>query len=120
MAIISSALYDSIMHSVRHYQMRLRESRSTVTRRELSGYHKFLEYTAIGWIRPDLLPHSFRLSNLKSNWFEFFDSISYGQSEAGNYKVTAGAFQNYDRLEDYTKSGLSTLRVRIQTGDNTQ
>ena len=117
-AIVSSVLFDYIMRSVRHYQMRLRESRSTVHRQELTTYHRFLEYTAIGWIRPDLLPPSFTLGGLKSEWFDFFQSISYGNSEVGNYKVAAGAFQNYSRLEEYTKSGLSSLRNRISRGDS--
>ena len=115
-AIISPALYERIMGSIHDYQMELRENRKAVSYEELRGYHKFLEYGAIGWMRPDLLPTSFRVQNLKRDWFDFFDSISYGKSEVGNYKVTAGAFKSHAHLERYILSGLRSLRTKIQVG----
>lgn len=113
-AIISATLYDRIMSSIHDYQMELRENRKAVSEDELKRYHKFLEYGAIGWMRPDLLPTSFRVSRLKRDWFDFFDSISHGRSEVGNYKVTAGAFKSYAHLERYTLSGLRSLRSKLQ------
>ena len=113
-AIISSELYDKIMSYIHSYQMELHENRKAVSERELEKYHKFLEYGAIGWMRPDLLPTSFRIKEIKSDWFDFFDSISYGKSEAGNYKVTAGAFKSYAHLEKYTLSGLRSIRTKNQ------
>jgi hypothetical protein len=115
-ALISASLYDRIMSSIHDYQMELRENRKAVTYDEIKGYHKFLEYGAIGWMRPDLLPSSFRVNQLKQDWFAFFDSISYGRSEVGNYKVTAGAFKSYGHLERYTLSGLCSLRTKLQVG----
>jgi hypothetical protein len=115
-AIISSALYDQIMLSIHDYQMELRENRKAVTQDEIKSYHKFLEYGAIGWMRPDLLPTSFRVEELKQEWFAFFDSISHGRSEVGNYKVTAGAFKSYSHLERYVLSGLRSLRTKLQVG----
>jgi predicted nucleotidyltransferase len=115
-AIISAQLYDRIMSFIHDYQMELRENRKAVSFDELKGYHKFLEYGAIGWMRPDLLPTSFRVNELKSDWFDFFDSISHGKSEVGNYKVTAGAFKSYLHLERYTLSGLRSLRIKLQVG----
>jgi hypothetical protein len=115
-ALISASLYDRIMSSIHDYQMELRENRKAVTYDEIKGYHKFLEYGAIGWMRPDLLPSSFRVNQLKQDWFAFFDSISYGRSEVGNYKVTAGAFKSYGHLERYTLSGLRSLRTKLQVG----
>jgi hypothetical protein len=73
-------------------------------------YHNFLEYTAIGWIRPDKLPYSFRITELKKDWFEFFNSISYGNSEIGDYKVSGGVFKTYDYFERYIYSGLIQLK----------
>ena len=67
-------------------------------------------------MRPDLLPTSFRIRELKNDWFDFFDSISHGRSEVGNYKVTAGAFKSYEHLERYTLSGLRSLRTKLQVG----
>jgi hypothetical protein len=115
-AIISAELYDRVMSSIHKYQMELRDNRKAVSSEELRGYHKFLEYGAIGWMRPDLLPTSFRINQLKSDWFDFFDSISNGKSKVGNYKVTAGAFKSYFHLEQYTLSGLSSLRTKLQVG----
>lgn len=115
-AIISAALYDRVMSSIHNYQMELRENRKAVSFDELRGYHRFLEYGAIGWMRPDLLPTSFRVNQLKREWFDFFDSISNGKSKVGNYKVTAGAFKSYFHLEQYTLSGLSSLRTKLQVG----
>jgi hypothetical protein len=94
--------------------MQLRENRKAVSESEINQYHKFLEYGAIGWMRPDLLPTSFRGIELKRDWFDFFDSISNGKSEVGNYKVTAGVFKTYAHLENYTLSGLRSLRTKLQ------
>lgn len=115
-AIVSESLYDKIMMSIHGYQMELRENRKAVTAHELERYHRFLEYGAIGWMRPDLLPTSFRVIELKQDWFDFFDSISHGKSEVGNYKVSAGAFKSYYHLEAYILSGLRSLRVKVQVG----
>ena len=116
-AIVSAELYDRIMDSIHEYQMELRNNRKAVSYNELNGYHKFLEYGAIGWMRPDLLPTSFRVQELKDEWFKFFESISYGNSEVVNYKVTAGAFKSYSHLENYTLSGLRSLRTKVQLGE---
>jgi len=112
-AIVSSQLFDEIMESIREYQMQLRESRLAVSEWEIRKYHKFLEYGAIGWMRPDHLPHSFLVKRLKDDWFDFFTSISYGKSEVGNYKVNAGVFKTYKHLEQYTLSGIRALKIAL-------
>jgi predicted nucleotidyltransferase len=117
-AIISPTLYEKIMSYIHEYQMELRENRRAVSTYELERYHKFLEYGAIGWMRPDLLPTSFRVKEIKTDWFDFFDSISHGKSEVGNYKVTAGAFKSYTHLEKYTLSDLRSIRSKIQLVKN--
>lgn len=116
-ALISATLYDRIMSFIHDYQMELRENRKAVSDRELMRYHQFLEYGAIGWMRPDLLPTSFRVDELKHDWFDYFDSISHGKSEVGNYKVAAGAFKSYAHLERYTLDGLRSLRIKLQVGE---
>lgn len=120
-AVVSSALFDQIMEVIRGYQMELRGARRKVSESEINLYHQFLEYVAIGWIRPDKLPLSFQISELKNNWFEFFDSISYGRSEVGNYKVAAGVYKSYHHLEMYLVSGMKELRIskvlKESTGD---
>ncbi len=89
-AIISSNLYDLIMGYIHGYQMELRENRKSVSTYELEKYHKFLEYGAIGWMRPDSTTNLFPSKGLEEGLVRFFyDSISYGRSEAGDYKVNA-------------------------------
>ncbi|MGK7955834.1 MAG: hypothetical protein AB4063_11345 [Crocosphaera sp.] len=111
-AIISSQLYEKMLEPIYEYQMELRKARKSVTVRELEKYHSFLEYTAIGWIRPDKLPFSFDVGILKDSWFDFFNSISYGRSEVGDYKVSAGVFKSYSYFERYT---ISTLKQIINS-----
>lgn len=111
-ALISSSLFEVIMKDISHYQMNLRQAREKVQEDELNKYHIFLEYIALGWIRPDKLPTSFRMKTVKNNWFEFFKGISYGHSEVGNYKVNAGIFKNYEYFEEYTVEGLKKVRNR--------
>ena len=113
-AIVSAGLYDRLMVAINNYQMALREARRSVTYRELNMYHLFLEYTAIGWFRPDKLPVSFTVGTLKQDWFDFFESISFGRSEVGDYKVNAGIFKTYAHLEAYQWRGLLQLRNSLR------
>ena len=113
-AIVSDNLFQTMMERIRCYQMKLRESRIAVTKKEIKRYHCFLEYSAIGWIRPDLLPYSFDIGNIRENWFDFFRSISDGRSEVGNYKVNAGVFKSYRHLEKYTFSGLDSVKKSLE------
>jgi len=116
-AIVSNHLYERILESIRGYQMELRKARRSISTREIDLYHKFLEYTAIGWIRPDKLPLSFQIKELKNDWFDFFQSLSYGKSEAGNYKVSGGIFKSYRHFEQYTVSGLKDLKISLDIGE---
>jgi hypothetical protein len=117
-AIVSHKLFEEIMEHIRQYQMQLRNSRLAVSSYEIGKYHTFLEYGAIGWMRPDHLPHSFTVKELKDNWFDFFSSISYGKSEVGNYKVNAGVFKTYKHLERYTFSGFESLKTSLAIENN--
>jgi len=107
--IVSDKLFDKFMEQIRYYQSALRRSRRAVSTREQDMYHQFLEYVALGWIRPDKLPLSFALSDLKEDWFSFFRSISNGKSEVGNYKVAGGVFRTYQHLEAYHLEGLREM-----------
>ncbi len=116
-AIVSKELYEKISDLICRYQTELRRARRSVTDREINMYHEFLEYTAIGWIRPDKLPVSFQLKDLKDAWFDFFRSLSYGKSEVGNYKVSAGVFKSYKFFERYTVNGLRELKQSLKIGE---
>lgn len=115
-ALVSNDLFNKFMEIIRGYQMNYRRHRDIPSEKELKKYHEFLEYTALGWIRPDLLPLSFQIKNLKNEWFEFFNSISYNNSEVGDYKVSAGIFKSYYHLEEYTLSGLKTIKKFNELG----
>lgn len=113
-AIVSPKLYEEILYVIYDYQMELRRARRKIAFDELKMYHDFLEYTALGWIRPDKLPLSFKVDKLKTEWFEFFRSISYGGSEVGNYKASAGVFKTYQHFENYTVSGFRQLKKSLE------
>jgi hypothetical protein len=117
-AIVSPKLYDKIFDIIYDYQMEIRNSRRAVTAKEMKMYHEFLEYTAIGWIRPDKLPTSFQIGKMKNEWFEFFNSISYGKSEIGNYKASAGIFKTYQHFEQYTISGFRKLKKSLEVNQS--
>lgn len=109
-ALISPSLFEVIMKDISGYQMSFRKARRVVSENELKMYHEFLEYVALGWIRPDKLPISFQMGTFKNDWFKFFQSISYGNSEVGNYKISAGVFKSYEHLEEYIVDGLKGIR----------
>lgn len=112
-AIISSDLFEEIMWKINKYQMDYRASRRTPDAYEIRQYHEFLEYIALGWIRPDKLPISFQMKELKNRWFDFFNSLSFGKSEVGNYKVSAGVFKSYKHYESYVVSGFDSHRNKL-------
>lgn len=111
--IVSTKKYLSMTRMVSDFQMSLRNNRMAITTRELAMYHKFLEYLAIGWIRPDKLPVGFGMEIIKSDWFNFFASISYGKSEVGDYKVNGGIFESYECYERYVFSGIKKLKSKL-------
>ena len=113
-AIASPTLFEAMMQYIYDFQMSIRESRKSVTASEMRKYHDFLEYVAIGWIRPDKLPSSFQIESVRKEWFEFFLSLSYGKSEIGNYKVSAGVFKSFAHLQEYNLRNLKRIRSMQQ------
>ncbi len=116
-AIVSSKLFEEIMGNIHKYQLELRAQRKTVSQQEIKKYHRFLEYVAMGWIRPDLLPTNLieEINFLKDDWTQFFNSISNNKSEVGNYEVNAGVFKSHHHLEEYTLLGLKQIHAPLQT-----
>lgn len=113
-AIISTTLFDSIMLDISNFQYNKRDNYEVVSGKELRMYHDFLEYSAMGWIRPDKLPISFQIKIIKDNWFNFFEGISYNKSEVGNYKVAGGVFKSYEHFEAYTINGFDNLTKKLK------
>lgn len=112
-SIVSRNLFEKVMDEICKFQMEYRAARTALTERDVRNYHDFLEYSALGWMRPDKLPLPFQVNELKRSWFDFFNSLSYGKSEVGNYKVTAGLFKDYKYLELYTISSIKKVRNPI-------
>lgn len=118
-AIVSEELYDRYLKYIRKFQYDLERSKERLVEREYKNYVKFLKYMAKGWMRPDLLPIKIEGIDLRTNWFSFFNAISYDKSEVGNYKVNAGVYKSYNYLEYYTinslKEYIQILKVEKET-----
>lgn len=117
-AIISNDLFERLMWEINKFQLDLRLSRTTFDVHELKKYHDFLEYIAMGWLRPDKLPTSVKIKKIKNEWFDFFRDLSYGKSEVGNYKVVAGVFKSYQHFESYNISGFKVLQDKLKLQGN--
>ncbi len=110
--LVNESLFEDFYRKIREYQYQFDDARSVVRDNEILMYNDFLRYLVKGWMRPDKLPISFQVKLLKNEWFEFFNSISNGQSEIGNYKVNGGLFKNYEYLEKYYTKGVADYYKR--------
>lgn len=99
--LVNENLFESFYYNVCEYQYGIDNGLVTITQAERTVYNQFLKYLVKGWMRPDKLPPKIQNSAIKSEWFNFFESISYGKSPVGNYKVSGGLFKNYNYLEKY-------------------
>jgi hypothetical protein len=105
-AISNIELFDEYSKHICEFQYYLDSGLGNFTDNEIKKYHKFLEYYAKGWIRPDMLPTRIQIQTLRSDWADFFDSISHGRSGVGNYKVKAGLYKSDQYLERYHLEGI--------------
>lgn len=87
---------------------------------QLSRYQRYLQYMAIGWVRPDLMPNFRDMKGFKQDWFDFFQSLSFDQSEIGNYKVTAGIFRGHQYLERYSVDSMRQIRENAKIQQRVQ
>lgn len=99
--LVNETLFENYYHNICDYQYGIDNGLVTTTQEERREYNKFLKYLVKGWMRPDKLPPKIQNSAIRSDWFKFFESISYGKSQVGNYKVSGGLFKNYIYLEKY-------------------
>lgn len=105
-AVVNETLFDKYLKYIREFQYNLDRSTERMDTNEYKRYNRFLRYIAKGWMRPDLLPNQIGDTDIKAEWFDFFNGISYDKSEVGNYKVNAGVYKSYDYLEYYNIIGL--------------
>ncbi|MED4534737.1 MAG: hypothetical protein RR523_15415 [Cetobacterium sp.] len=111
--LVNEQLFDYYYEKICDYQYELDRNKKTITLEEKKKYEKFLGYLVKGWMRPDLLPLSFQVDLLKNEWFNFFQSISYGKSVVGNYKVAGGLYKNYTYLEKYYQKGIEDYYSKL-------
>lgn len=111
--LVNEQLFDYYYERICDYQYELDRNKKTITLDEKKQYERFLSYLVKGWMRPDLLPISFQVDLLKKDWFNFFESISYGKSVVGNYKVAGGLYKNYTYLEKYYEKGIENYYSKL-------
>lgn len=110
--IVNENLFEDFYSKISDYQYKLDKSYKTISSDERNTYYEFMRYLIKGWMRPDKLPTSFQIDLLKTEWFDFFESISYEKSEVGDYKVSAGLFKNHSYLQKYYVQGIeNTYRI---------
>lgn len=112
-AIVSQELFENFFLKICDYQYELDKFYKVPSERELEDYDRFLKYLVKGWMRPDLLPLSFNIKSLKHEWFNFFQSLSHGKSQVGNYKVAAGLYKNFTYLEKYHLNSINEFYKKI-------
>lgn len=117
-AIVSGELFSRTSELAAEMEFRIRSQLVFLREHHWSLYHKYLRYLVIGWMRPDLLPRVQPCISFKDNWFSFFEGLSYGKAEVGNYKVSAGVFRSHRDLERYTVDSVENVRKRVLVGDS--
>lgn len=113
-AIVSSVLWEEVFALGVKLEYAVRNSTISMHKTQWQDYHRFLRYGAMGWVRPDLIPNKPPMRDFKQRWFDFFSSVSYGKSEVGDYKVSAGLFRNQAVLEQYTTNSLGNVRDKLR------
>jgi hypothetical protein len=115
-AIVSEELFEKFSNIITDYEYERRLKLIRLTPDDYLSYLKFLKYYAIGWIRPDMSPPIVDRFDADETWEEFFRSISYGNSEVGDYKVNAGVFKSYNHLIRYHKRGVHNHLKKLELG----
>ncbi|WP_313421865.1 hypothetical protein [Moraxella sp. CTOTU49803] len=104
--MVNNKLFEKFYSQICDYQYKMDKNHRIVSNLEKSTYYEFMRYLIKGWMRPDKLPTSFQIDLLRTEWFDFFESISNEKSEVGNYKVAAGLFKDYSYLYKYYSQGI--------------
>lgn len=108
-AIVNEKLFEDFYMVIRDFQYDIQNGKITLSDYEIKQYNIFLQYMIKGWMRPDKLPSKLCGKFSKKQWFEYFTSISNNQNPAGNYKISAGLFKNFNYMEMYYVDTLCKL-----------
>lgn len=111
--IVNEKLFDFYHKEICSYQYELDKFYQGITVGENEQYTKFMKYFIKGWMRPDLLPSSFKIEALRKEWFQYFTALSHGRSEIGNYKVSAGLFKSMIYFERYHLQSINRQYQKI-------
>ena len=111
--LVNENLFEEYYKNICKYQYNFDFKYKNISYREQNTYANFLEYMIKGWMRPDKLPTSFNIIEIKNDWFDFFNSISNGKSEVGNYQINGGLYKDYHYLENYYLSTIKQLYQKI-------
>lgn len=112
--IVNEVLFDDYQKKIADYQYQIDKFLKSITVGEAQQYDKFLKYFIKGWMRPDLLPNSFDIKDLREDWFKYYNSISNNKSEVGNYKVTGGLFKSMHYFEKYHMQEIDRIYNKIK------
>lgn len=114
-AICNEKLFDKFFDLISDYTYKLRNKEILLRSDQYKKYVKFLRYFSTGWMRPDLLPQNTNeFKEIREKWDDFFNQLSYGKSEVGNYEVKAGLFKNQYYAEKYYKQSINQLQLQLK------
>jgi len=112
--LCNDPLFEKFFHLISDYTYKLRYREIFLRNDQYKSYVKFIKYFSTGWMRPDLLPsNTTEFKEIRERWDEFFNEISYGNTEVGNYKVKAGLFKNQEFAEKYYRSSIGQIRKTL-------
>jgi hypothetical protein len=106
--VVSPKLFEKLWESIHEFNISL----ISRTDREDKIYQNFLKYFFKGWIRPDLFPFEYPA---KTQWFEFFKSISY--KKYGPQKIACALYHSFNFFEKYHVENVSKLRRGGESND---
>ena len=109
-SIVNPWLFEEFVKAIADIQYQIDRSKIRMTHEGMIEYNRFLKYMVKGWMRPDLLPANMKGIFNRDSWFKYFKSISYEKSKAGDYKISAGLFKNFDYMERYYVESLKASK----------
>jgi hypothetical protein len=112
-AIVDEGLYEEYSKILSSYHYEIMYRRTTLGYNQKVKYRQFLEYYAVGWLRPDKGTDIMNRHPNTRDWWEYFKSISYDKSEVGNHKVNAGIYKSEYYLHKYQEISLLNHRKGI-------